>query len=572
MALESVEAVFYWKYSKAQYAACYGRLSGTEYSKDFLQSPSNQFPEIDRALNWASGQIDIEFRWPGGSRPGQWRHSAADQRGQLAWLPSSEAPIPWRVGDPNADVAITIPGDPSRTTQQEANDEYAGLESAGYNPYIMAIKLAHESNTLHVRSYLGNPPEVQEARGIDRLPGPIQDGIATMGMSGMALRFEPSPTIRARTQIDHILKTLKHEPNILLVGPPGCGKSVALEDLRNIFMAGAGVILFDPERWENAWYEQRMAAETKVISLVFHPSYSYENFVAGLVPKGGPGLELIARPGPLMSLAHWAKQGDRKALLLLDEFNRGPAAAIFGDTLALLDRDNRDKPGQPGAWIERPFPHETMEVAPEFALEGGDVAIERRLVLPAGVKIVGALNSTDRSVAPIDAALRRRFAIISFGPDYQLLSDKIGTDVPDLNTAYSRPERWDEAKVRDLIPRVLMVLNERILEILGSDFLLGHALFWHVSGENYEELAGSLAYAFDERVMATLRMTFVDRDEALAAVLAIDHGEPPGRHVGYWREPSSRMTGIAPPRLLLEQLSRIQTMDEVLNRLSRIIM
>ena len=571
MAFESVEAIFLWRYSKAQFAACYGRLNGTEYSKDFLQSPSQQFPEIDRALNWTAGQIDIEFRWPGGSRPGQWRHSTADERGQLAWLPASNAPIPWQVGDPATDTAITIPGNPNRTTQHEANEEFAQLEAAGYEPYVMAIKLANEHRVLHTRAYLGSPPKGLEARSIRRLPEIVQKGISAMGKGGQALRFEAVPKIRARAHVERVLATLEHEPNILLVGPPGCGKTVTLEDLRNAFLAGSKSIAFDPDRWEDAWQELKLAGETKVVSLVFHPSYSYENFVAGLLPKSGEGFDLVARPGPFLSLAHWAKQGDRKALLILDEFNRGPAAAIFGDTLALLDRDNRTDEGRPGAWIDRPFPAETMAVTPEFIAKDESVEVDNRVVLPAGLKIVGALNSTDRSVAPIDAALRRRFAVLYVGPDYDLLANRLGTSVPAENKAYAQPEVWSDEKVRELALRVLMVLNERIFEVLGADFLLGHALLWHVSGENPEDLARSLANAFDERILASLRMTFSDQDEALAAVLGIAHGEAKEHHIGFWREPSPRMAGIATQRLVLHQIALIENWNDMLNRLCRII-
>jgi hypothetical protein len=44
----NVEAVFFWRYRKAAFAATYGRLPGTEYSKDFLQSPAEQYQSLMR--------------------------------------------------------------------------------------------------------------------------------------------------------------------------------------------------------------------------------------------------------------------------------------------------------------------------------------------------------------------------------------------------------------------------------------------------------------------------------------------------------------------------------------------
>jgi 5-methylcytosine-specific restriction enzyme B len=66
-----------------------------------------------------------------------------------------------------------------------------------------------------------------------------------------------------------------------------------------------------------------------------------------------------------------------------------------------------------------------MEVSAEFSNASGQ-AVPRNLKLPASVHIVAAMNSTDRSVAPLDAALRRRFAIIFVGPDYEVLASRLG--------------------------------------------------------------------------------------------------------------------------------------------------
>ena len=142
--------------------------------------------------------------------------------------------------------------------------------------------------------------------------------------------------------VSQVLDALSRGPNVLLVGPPGTGKTVALEDLRELFEKGASSLLFDPDILHDAWFELPPVPTGMVRTIVFHPSYSYEEFVIGLypVPAQGAGVDLQPRPGPLLSIAHWASEGS-PALLLIDEFNRGNAAAIFGDMLALLDKDKR---------------------------------------------------------------------------------------------------------------------------------------------------------------------------------------------------------------------------------------
>ena len=140
---------------------------------------------------------------------------------------------------------------------------------------------------------------------------------------------------------------------------------------------------------------------TEVRTVVFHPSYAYEHFVIGLLPDLDPSTnQVIVKPhvGPLIELASFASQVDRRALLVCDEFNRGNAAAIFGDTLALLDADKRSDPAVPGsgAEIDTPFHHLNPKTA-------GGQDLHAHLQLPQHLYVLAAMNSADRSVAPLDA-------------------------------------------------------------------------------------------------------------------------------------------------------------------------
>ena len=162
----------------------------------------------------------------------------------------------------------------------------------------------------------------------------------------------------------------------------------------------------------------------QVYETAFHPSVSYENFVAGLMPKVDQGIELEVRSGPLLNMAQWCRTDGREGLLVVDEFNRGPASAIFGDTLVLLDKGKRNGPGQTGSAIAQPHSDRDIDVPVEFSADAPyGRRVPKRVSLPSSLKILGAFNSSDRSVTPPDAALLRRFSIVRVGPDPQVLAD-----------------------------------------------------------------------------------------------------------------------------------------------------
>lgn len=572
--MRPVQSVFFWNLADniSVFRPIYGRRGATGgYTKDFLQSPAAQYPSISKALGFSGQQVDVEYRWPGGAEPnGNWRMSAADVRGQLAW-PNNRPPAPWKVGDPANNPMVTLTGDPTLQNPAQADAVYGAIVASNVRPWLVAVKLADEGNVLHLRVYLENPPAGQEERSVATLPQALRAKIAALpsNSAGGALDVGNRAAPRAAALVAKIQDALSSDPNVLLVGPPGTGKTVALEDLRALYDSS---ILFDPDLWENAWSEASMGAGRKAVSLVFHPSYTYENFVAGLVPaadvNGGFGLQTQA--GPLLAMAHWASSPQREGLIIIDEFNRAPAAAVFGDTIALLDAEKRVGNGNAGATIARPYPREGMKVPEAYAQPGNMVDVPEQISLPRSLSIVAAMNSTDRSVAPLDAALRRRFAIIHVPPDYDALARHLTVAVPDRTIAFAPADPYTADDIKDLALRLLLTLNDRVEQLLGSDFLLGQALLWHLSGDDAEALGRSLVRTVEERVLATLKLTFVDQDEALAALLNIP--QPPGTSpLGYWRTPAPALSGVAPPRLVLQPLSASGSWEEQVNALVTIL-
>jgi 5-methylcytosine-specific restriction protein B len=87
---------------------------------------------------------------------------------------------------------------------------------------------------------------------------------------------------------------------------------------------------------------------------------------------------------------------------------------------------------------------------------------------------------------------------------------------------------WTPDQALQLAVAVLRGLNRRLSAVLGDDFLLGHAVLWSVAGSTAEQIVKSLALAFDEQVVGTLKLTFADQEDQLAAVLGIVGSTPVG--------------------------------------------
>ncbi len=218
-----------------------------------------------------------------------------------------------------------------------------------------------------------------------------------------------------------------------------------LQRLIDQLAARRQVVLYGPPGTGKTWLARRVAAHAfdpdDVRLIQFHPSYTYEDFVEGYRPKTEGGvLTYSLVQGLLRELSERASaRPDQPHLLLIDEINRGNLPKIFGELYFLLEY--RDQP---------------------LRLQYSSHEVFR---LPANLYIVGTMNTADRSIALLDAALRRRFAFIELSPQAE----------PVLGLL----ERWLERHGLDPEPAVLLeTLNAMLIEADGDrDLAIGPSYF-----------------------------------------------------------------------------------------------
>ncbi|NMN99774.1 AAA domain-containing protein [Gordonia sp. TBRC 11910] len=220
--------------------------------------------------------------------------------------------------------------------------------------------------------------------------------------------------------LQECVELLRDRPQLIFYGPPGTGKTYLAKALAH-YLAGENVKLVQ-----------------------FHPAYSYEDFFEGYRPAQGSGGQVgfELRPGPLRRIVDKANENPSAAyVLIIDEINRGNLAKIFGELYFLLE-----------------YRSEGIDL-----LYGSDDG--KPFVLPRNVILLGTMNTADRSIALVDAAMRRRFAFLPLHPSEEPTNKVL--------------RRWLHEKGHS--PHVADLLDELNKRIPDDDFKIGPSYFMRES-------------------------------------------------------------------------------------------
>ncbi len=229
-----------------------------------------------------------------------------------------------------------------------------------------------------------------------------------------------------RAELATIADLLWERKQIVLYGPPGTGKTYLAVKLA-----------------------EHLTDEGAVKLVQFHPSYTYEDFFEGFRPEpGGSGtLTFMLRPGPFRALAEAAEDNKTTPyILIIDEINRANLAKVFGELFFLLEyRDEQI----------------SLQYSPD-----------REFTLPQNLFLIGTMNTADRSIARIDAAMRRRFQFVELHPD-----------VPPVRGLL---RRWlEERKLPIEAALLLDELNRRIEDsdaAIGPSYLMDERIYRRPDG------------------------------------------------------------------------------------------
>ena len=302
----------------------------------------------------------------------------------------------------------------------------------------------------------------------------------------------PGP-VGPKTESVMLADALNLSPNIVLEGVPGTGKTFAIKTIR-----GASLQVTSPFR---------ELSSPQIRFMTMHPSTSYEDFVEGLRPSDGrqhagrkPCRIALKRNGSEVEVdgssveSGWfmrqsppaherfsvvdgffvracieaADEPDHAFVVVLDELNRCNIPKVLGDLLTIIEESKRVHwgPNQKAWQVD----DETNAVTLPYS--------GRKLFVPDNLFIVGTMNTTDRSVAPMDAALRRRFAFHRIWPQ--------GFEVDGTAEAQEQKLSSDLADSLGLVQKEAIVhslglwraINEKLKAGFGADAMLGHSYLY----------------------------------------------------------------------------------------------
>jgi hypothetical protein len=232
--------------------------------------------------------------------------------------------------------------------------------------------------------------------------------------------------------IEQWVRSINRKGQAILYGAPGTGKTFIADKLAK-HLIGKGNGFLD--------------------LIQFHPAYSYEDFIEGIRPETEGGqLSYTPTAGRFLDFCKKAEERDGICVLIIDEINRANLSRVFGELMYLLEYREQ-----------------------EMVLAGGT-----KFRIPNNVRIIGTMNTADRSIALVDHALRRRFSFIPLSPRYEVIE------------SFHEGTKFNPSELIKVLKSVNALINDKHYHI-GISFFLREDLrceiadIWNLEIEPYLE-------------------------------------------------------------------------------------
>ena len=443
-------------------AAAGGGQALTQVDREAGERLRARFALVGRRARRAAADLDIpvevEIDRPGPIRMTLWRSESDQERFRVtAVIDENGLHLAVHIGAADSgDTAADARGQRFRTELASLPDEttapIATLLEQGWR--LSTITAAGETTVDAPRDWLkalvndptatGTISRTLEPAAVEEAGPAIADQLSQLLRDALPLDVAAEAAMRDPVQAlvsgllwdedraRNLIALTRRARQLLFAGPPGTGKTLAAR-----ILAAA------------------LADESRIKLVQFHPTYAYEDFVEGIRPvmderpatgESGDqpnvittaGLRYRIRDGVFKQIVEAAQSAPSEAahFLIIDEINRANLPRVLGELLFALE-----------------YRGEENQVELAYSTDA--------FYVPENVWVIGTMNTADRSVALLDAAMRRRFKEVRFDVDYAVV------------------RRWHERNTStDLGTEAaarLKRLNAEVIELLDDDRAIGHS-------------------------------------------------------------------------------------------------
>ena len=268
--------------------------------------------------------------------------------------------------------------------------------------------------------------------------------------------------------MDELLKEIQNNNNFTL-------ETSAKNAKFNITYKGNKTILCKPETSQ----KEHSVNIDKIKYKYLHPQAKKYSTNESYIPAI---IKLMEEKYNLIDINKQDFENNKNYVLIIDEINRGNISKIFGELITLIEPSKRIGADE--------------EIRVKLPYSGDS---EEPFGVPKNLYIIGTMNTADRSIAPIDTALRRRFVFEEMPPDSSLLKPII--------------EKDNEEDTKLELDKLLEAINTRIEYLYDRDHTIGHAYLIDV--KNLDDLR----FAFKNKIIPLLAEYFYEDWENIDLVL-----------------------------------------------------